>query len=768
MKLKRSFAGVLAFIMLASVLLSGCQSEPGEPFLSPAAPTAAPTEATVPETEPPTEPQPTAPADGNPDDITCKGSYTGNAMTLSESKETAVATIGKEALSNGLLQIYYQMAVQAYQAASHEVAPDFTQPLDVQLCPIEGTATTWQQYFLEQALKTWQSHYAMVQRSKKEVLPLEEAYGRDQAEHDKHQIKNIYNLKLLYGYNADYVISDAHQAYLDNLPNLLAELATAKECASPAALTSRFAGVGTNDTYLLEYAQLLNEGYMFMTSLSYYVEPTVEEITAYLEENLESYTQQGISAGSSNVNLRHILVVPEEATLAEDGTVTASDEAWAAAKKEAEDLLKKWNKNKTEDYFAELAFANSDDTGSSVVGGLYSNISKGQLMAELDAWCFDEARNPGDVEIVKTALGYHILYLSQPTDTLTVLAEQDLIARCLEEEIGKTVADYPVTVDYSKIFLDEVFEEDFILSASELLYPDIAHERFPVAPLYFQQDYPDTMYGNYPLVRYGCGVTTMAMLVTYMTDEEWTPPELCALYGDYCTDKGTAHAMFTDVPIDNSFFSITRVFTWKEALSYLEQGYMVVTLQRNGYWTNGGHYLLLHNLIEAENDEGVVETRIQVRDSNVKNYKKLKGHVSGSFALSTIPGNSRCYWVYQKKVTNLDSCARCAAPTAESHTPSALFAEDYICSKCAVAVNRRDAYLTGCVEQLVPVQIPVPEETVPAETETPEGTEPVATEAAKDEPDPAEPDPETVPTETETSAETEASEETAVPTETQA
>jgi hypothetical protein len=272
----------------------------------------------------------------------------------------------------------------------------------------------------------------------------------------------------------------------------------------------------------------------------------------------------------------------------------------------------------------------------------------------------------------------------------------------MADEITRTVADYPMTVDYSKIILGEP-TTDLFLSTDDVLYPDIAHERFPKAPLYFQQDYPDTMYGNYPLVRYGCGVTTMSMLVSYMTDEEWTPPELCALYGSYCGPKGTAHAMFLDVPADNNFYCVKRVYSWREALSYLEDGYMVVSLQNGGYWTNGGHYLLLHNLIDVETEEEVdgktetkIETRVQVWDSNVKNYKKLKGHVTGSFALSTIPGNSKCYWVYQKKVMNVDSCVRCAEPTEESHFPSAMFTQDYVCPKCQTAVNRRDAYIDGC------------------------------------------------------------------------
>jgi len=168
----------------------------------------------------------------------------------------------------------------------------------------------------------------------------------------------------------------------------------------------------------------------------------------------------------------------------------------------------------------------------------------------------------------------------------------------------------------------------------------------------------------------------------------------------------------------------------------------VVTLQHDGYWTAGGHYLLLHNLIEVETEDGKTETRIQVRDSNVKNYKRLTGHAPGHFALSTIPGNAKCYWVYQKKVMNVDSCVRCAEQTADSHAPAALFTEGYVCPKCQTAVNRRDAYIDGCaaVHSLVP-EAPVEtasEATAP--TEVPAATENMTVDSDDNDTFPAEDD----------------------------
>ena len=717
--------GCLIILMILSVLLlAACGAgipnsvvPTDEPIVdATAAPTEAPTAAP---TEAPTEPLPPYPPDGNPNDITCKGSYTAGKMELSKNAQQVVARVGDHELTSGLLQIYYQTAINEYRLKGLEYGPNFEDRLDTQLRDLDGISITWQQFFLQEALNNWHSHAAMMESSKTEELPLEEAYDRNEKKHEENLKTQIYNLNRLYGYNTKYTVSGAHQAYLDNLPTMLENMAAERGYKSTAAMANDLAGVGSNDKFLLEYARLLNEGYMYMTALSYHIEPLSADVEEYFTANEDSYAAAGISKDGYLVNLRHILVIPDDATVAEDGTVTASDADWSDCKTEANKLLNKWRNNKTEDYFGELAYRYSDDTGSNINGGLYSNLAKGQLTADLDAWCFDEDRKVGDTAIIRTGAGYHVVYFCEPTEIWFEQAEDDLIAEMLANEIKSAAKKHPMTVDYSAIMLDDPRREDLRLTDRDFLYPDIAHERFDKAPLYFQQDYPNTMYGNYSLVTYGCGVTTMSMLTSYMTDDEWTPPEMCALYGKYCSDKGTAHSMFLEVPVDRGFYAEERVQSWEEALAALKEGYIVVTLQREGYWTRGGHYLLLHNLIETEDG-----TKVQVWDSNLYNYKRLEGHTIGYFDLDTIPKNARTYWIYQKKVTRFDTCVRCGEPTAESHVPSAMFATDYICQKCDVAINRWEAYLSACAD-LGPLLYSemIPEETEPVETE-PVETEP--------------------------------------------
>lgn len=97
------------------------------------------------------------------------------------------------------------------------------------------------------------------------------------------------------------------------------------------------------------------------------------------------------------VSVRHILVSDEDT---------------------ANDILAQYNAGeKTEDAFAALAAANSTDSNASS-GGLYTNIYRGQMVASFEDWCFDPARQPGDVEVVETSYGFHVMYFvetnSQP------------------------------------------------------------------------------------------------------------------------------------------------------------------------------------------------------------------------------------------------------------------------------------------------------------------------------------------------------------------
>ena len=73
----------------------------------------------------------------------------------------------------------------------------------------------------------------------------------------------------------------------------------------------------------------------------------------------------------------------------------------------------------------------SEDNNASD-GGVYENVTPNQMVSTFDAWCFDSARKAGDVGIVKTKYGYHVMYFEKKNDMPTwkynaqqAMAEED-------------------------------------------------------------------------------------------------------------------------------------------------------------------------------------------------------------------------------------------------------------------------------------------------------------------------------------------------------
>lgn len=102
---------------------------------------------------------------------------------------------------------------------------------------------------------------------------------------------------------------------------------------------------------------------------------------------------------TKTVNVRHILFTAD--------TYGSDDEA----KAKAEEVKAEFESgDQTEDSFAALALEYTEDTGSAYTGGLYENVTSGQMVTNFNDWIFDDARQPGDIDIVQTDYGYHLIY----------------------------------------------------------------------------------------------------------------------------------------------------------------------------------------------------------------------------------------------------------------------------------------------------------------------------------------------------------------------
>lgn len=114
----------------------------------------------------------------------------------------------------------------------------------------------------------------------------------------------------------------------------------------------------------------------------------------------------------NTATVRHILVAADQ----DEGASEPTEDQYAAAKTKAEELLNQWKSGPaTEESFAELAKANSADTGSAADGGLITDIYSGSgYVSTFTDWALDAARRPGDTGIVQntgsSVKGWHIMY----------------------------------------------------------------------------------------------------------------------------------------------------------------------------------------------------------------------------------------------------------------------------------------------------------------------------------------------------------------------
>ena len=369
----------------------------------------------------------TIPADGNPGNVTCKGSYTVSDEAVVADANKVVATLGDKELTNAQLQIYYWMQVVSflndYSAYASAFGLDYTQPLDTQSCMmVEGQ--TWQQYFLESALSAWYAYESLAQ----EAI----AAGFDQQSED-------------------------YQTYAAAVREEVRASAESYGFASIEEMLADIVGVGSNEDAYIDYMQTYYLGYLYFNTLLDERMPTDEDVEAYFEENAEEYAANGLDKNTGKyIDIRHILIMPQGGYTDESGATTYTEAEWEAARVEAQGILDQWLAGEaTEDSFAILANTYSDDSDGTD-GGLYTDVYEGQMVTEFNDWCFDKSREVGDYGLVKTTYGYHVMYFSGSNPIWFATAKSDLETDIANAIVPEAQEKYEVSYDYDSMVLGYV------------------------------------------------------------------------------------------------------------------------------------------------------------------------------------------------------------------------------------------------------------------------------------------------------------------------
>lgn len=360
-------------------------------------------------------------------DIFYSSVYTADEETVIAKKDKVVATMGDKELTNGELQLYYQNLIYSFysQYGSYlsYIGLDLSQPLSTQMCGMDA-AKTWEQYFVEGALKNWEN-YTVVE------LLVEEA-GFEVEEDLRAALDGMREELTTYAEQGGF---DSVEAYIQD-------------------------GVGPNVdfedyTHFNEVYYVSNEYLNSFYDTDY---PTADEIEAYFAENEATFAENGITKDMGlQSSVRHLLVNFEGGTEGEDGTVTYSDDEKAAAYAKAEELLNQWKAGEaTEDSFAALVTEHTDDTASAATGGLYENINADASYVEnFLSWSIDAARQPGDTGIVESPYGYHIMYFVKGEEYWPILVGDEVVADRIQALLTAAQEKYPAAYKYKNICLYE-------------------------------------------------------------------------------------------------------------------------------------------------------------------------------------------------------------------------------------------------------------------------------------------------------------------------
>lgn len=160
-------------------------------------------------------------------------------------------------------------------------------------------------------------------------------------------------------------------------------------------------------------------------------------------------------------------------------------------------------------------------------------------------------------------------------------------------------------------------------------------------PLFFQTDYPETMYGSGSVATSGCSITCLAMVATYLTGHEYLPDELA----DYFGGRAENNIKRMEYGIEKMQLPCRPCENWHVVMKELNRGKVVILLvDEKSIFTDSQHFIVLTGLTE--------DGKILVNDTNAKNYERwdLKDKLITGFPESDLWRGFNGAWAFDKSL----------------------------------------------------------------------------------------------------------------------
>ncbi len=201
-----------------------------------------------------------------------------------------------------------------------------------------------------------------------------------------------------------------------------------------------------------------------------------------------------------------------------------------------------------------------------------------------------------------------------------------------ETEPGQTLPDETIP---EETLTDETIPEETIPEETE---PEVL-KTYNSVPLYFQNDYPEDMFGSGTVATSGCSITCLAMVATYLTGHEYLPNELARYFGG----RAENNMARMEYGIKKMKLPYYKARNWHIVLEALGRGDIaILLLDDRSIFTDSQHFVVLTGITE----EGL----IMVNDSNADNYERwdLKDKLINGFPESDIWPGYNGAWVFSK------------------------------------------------------------------------------------------------------------------------
>lgn len=163
----------------------------------------------------------------------------------------------------------------------------------------------------------------------------------------------------------------------------------------------------------------------------------------------------------------------------------------------------------------------------------------------------------------------------------------------------------------AKATLEETVPEETVPQETAPAVVVEEEKTFDEVPLYFQDDYPDVMYGSGTVKDSGCSITALAMVASYLTDHEYLPDELARYFG------GTAENNIARLENGANAMKLPFVkpVNWHKTREYLQEGYVaIILMEGRSAFTDSQHFIVVTGITE--------DGRYLVNDPYSSNYER--------------------------------------------------------------------------------------------------------------------------------------------------